>query len=772
MNMERKFIRLLSALFIGLFVICSLKIDSLAFSGGYGVRITGSNQAVDSIEMNGRVIQAIYRPYDGTNGTDTTYSCAAFVKRFYRDAYGIDVYNLSSITSTPLILSGGGNFSLTSSPKKGDIVRDNKSTHWAIVKSVEADGKIYVIQQNAWLSNRTEAWVGAYTSVSDSNYSFFTYSGSGSGSTDTEPPVISNVAITNVTNTGYTVTCTVTDNTGVSKVEFPTWKASDTSVGCTWYRGTQHGSTYTFTFQGADRDGNYLTHIYAFDSAGNSSSIGLEEVYIDRIPPVISDVSPISLNGCSYRITCTATDNVGIDRVQFPTWTMLNGMDDIMPNYQDNPLLTGEKIGNSYVFTVKSEDHNYENGEYQTDIYAYDLAGNYTVFGMRWILSGDMEVPKILEVKILEITGNSYTLSCTASDNEGISRVQFPTWTVANGMDDLMPNYQDNPLLTGEKIGNSYVFTVKSEDHNHENGEYRTDIYVFDTSNNWSVAHISTSLYPLESIAFDVINADISVGESFTPIITYQPANTSEEKNVVWKSSDPFVANVENGIITGYKQGTAIITAEVGGKIANCTVVVKEENNFESFPFSDITQNPADWKYESVKYVYDHKIMNGISNTDLFKPDHFLTRSMFATVLYRMAGEPPVTFKKLFSDVDDGRWYSNAIVWANEQKIVSGYSDGRYGINNNITREQIAKMLYEYAKNCGNDVSIGNELGGFIDSSIVSDWAVGYMKWATAVGMITGKPNGNGSFRLDPKGQATRAECAKMITMFMKMYGE
>lgn len=89
------------------------------------------------------------------------------------------------------------------------------------------------------------------------------------GGGDTEPPVISNAAITNVTNTGYTVTCTVTDNTGVSKVEFPTWKVSDTSVGCTWYRGTQHGSTYTFTFQGADRDGNYLTHIYAFDSAGN-----------------------------------------------------------------------------------------------------------------------------------------------------------------------------------------------------------------------------------------------------------------------------------------------------------------------------------------------------------------------------------------------------------------------------------------------------------------------------------------------------------------------
>lgn len=119
-----------------------------------------------------------------------------------------------------------------------------------------------------------------------------------------------------------------------------------------------------------------------------------------------------------------------------------------------------------------------------------------------------------------------------------------------------------------------------------------------------------------------------------------------------------------------------------------------------------------------------------------------------------------------------GQWYSNAIVWASEQKIVSGYTDGRYGINDNITREQVAKMLYEYAKSNGNDVSMGNELGSFTDSSIVSDWAVVYMKWATAAGMITGKPNGNGSFRLDPKGQATRAECAKMITMFMKMYGE
>ena len=188
------------------------------------------------------------------------------------------------------------------------------------------------------------------------------------------------------------------------------------------------------------------------------------------------------------------------------------------------------------------------------------------------------------------------------------------------------------------------------------------------------------------------------------------------------------------------------------------------------FPFTDIEQNNQ-WKHECVKYVWDNSIMNGIAGTTLFEPDSPLTRAMFATVLYRMAGEPDVNFAATFSDVEAEKWYSDAIIWANQKGIVQGLGDGSYGINHNITREQIAKMLYEYAKGIGYDISETQELSSFTDESEVSPWAVDYMKWATAVKMITGKPNDDGkTYRMDPKGEATRAECAAMLMRFENKY--
>lgn len=199
----------------------------------------------------------------------------------------------------------------------------------------------------------------------------------------------------------------------------------------------------------------------------------------------------------------------------------------------------------------------------------------------------------------------------------------------------------------------------------------------------------------------------------------------------------------------------------------------KPELNPETvtFAFSDVPVIKGNWKYESVKYVYEKGIMNGISATTFFAPDEPLTRAMFATVLYRMAGSPEVAYNDKFSDVIDGKWYSKAIIWANQQGIVSGMGDGSYyGIDINITREQIAKMLNEYAKSAGYDVSQTKALDEYTDNTTVSSWATGYMQWATAVGMISGKPNGDGNYRLDPKGEATRAECAAMLMRFENKY--
>ena len=187
--------------------------------------------------------------------------------------------------------------------------------------------------------------------------------------------------------------------------------------------------------------------------------------------------------------------------------------------------------------------------------------------------------------------------------------------------------------------------------------------------------------------------------------------------------------------------------------------------------FEDVNVNASNWKYQSVKYVYDNDIMGAISGTKEFQPDRPLSRSMFATVLYRMANSPKVVFENKFIDVPAGEWYSDAIIWAYKNKIVSGYTNGSFGIDDNITREQIAKMLYEYAKVCKHDISERNDLGSFTDQAKVSGWAVEYMQWATAMKMITGKPNDDQkTYRMEPKGDATRAECAAMLTRFAEKY--
>ena len=199
------------------------------------------------------------------------------------------------------------------------------------------------------------------------------------------------------------------------------------------------------------------------------------------------------------------------------------------------------------------------------------------------------------------------------------------------------------------------------------------------------------------------------------------------------------------------------------------TVCMPPEETPE-LPFSDVEVWPGNWKYDSIKYVYDNGIMNGINGTTRFDPDELLTRAMFATVLYRMAGEPVVQFEDKFEDVVDGRYYSRAITWAYKQNIVQGMEGGqRYGVDEYITREQMAKMLMEYARVKEYGTGEKADLSRFPDKENISGWATGYMQWAVGCGMIGGK-NVNGTYYLDPKGDTTRAECAAMLMRFMKRF--
>jgi hypothetical protein len=155
-------------------------------------------------------------------------------------------------------------------------------------------------------------------------------------------------------------------------------------------------------------------------------------------------------------------------------------------------------------------------------------------------------------------------------------------------------------------------------------------------------------------------------------------------------------------------------------------------------------------------------LFNGVSDT-AFAPNATMTRAMFATVLARYAGGT-ASGSARFGDIPAGRWYTDGVLWAAENGIVSGVGGGLFDPDGNITREQLAVMLHNYAKSVGLDVSEFGDLAGFGDGAAASGWAAAALRWAAAAGLVSGKP-GN---LLDPKGSATRAEVATILQRFIE----
>lgn len=183
-------------------------------------------------------------------------------------------------------------------------------------------------------------------------------------------------------------------------------------------------------------------------------------------------------------------------------------------------------------------------------------------------------------------------------------------------------------------------------------------------------------------------------------------------------------------------------------------------------PFTDVPEGV--WYEDAAAYVYEHGLMAGTSATT-FAPDATTSRSMIATILWRMAGSPVVNYAMDYTDVAQGQWYSEAIRWAASEGIVSGYGNGLFGTNDPITREQFAAMLYRYAQARGYDVSVGESTNilSYADAADVAEYAIPAMQWACGVGIING--TGDGSI-LTPQGQATRAQAAVMLMRFCEEY--
>ena len=223
----------------------------------------------------------------------------------------------------------------------------------------------------------------------------------------------------------------------------------------------------------------------------------------------------------------------------------------------------------------------------------------------------------------------------------------------------------------------------------------------------------------------------------------------------------------------GYQVGSVAVTDRFGEPVAvteqadgtytftmpNGQVTVTVTFAEAPLPFPDVTE--GDWFYDAVRYAYETGLMDGVGDS-LFAPNSDTTRAQLVTILYRLEGEPEVSGTSGFTDVAADTWYTDAVAWAAANGIVNGVSETEFAPGKDITREQLATILFRYAEAKGYDVSARADLSAYPDADQIQSYAAESVAWAVAEGLIQGFEDNT----LRPAGNATRAQIATILMRF------
>ena len=216
----------------------------------------------------------------------------------------------------------------------------------------------------------------------------------------------------------------------------------------------------------------------------------------------------------------------------------------------------------------------------------------------------------------------------------------------------------------------------------------------------------------------------------------------------------------------GYRVKDVKVDGKSVGPVASYTVdklsvSTRIEVTFTNgkLPFTDVRE--SDWFYDDVVFAYENGLFSGTSDTT-FSPNTSMTRAMLVTVLYRLEGQPTVNGRSGFSDVTFNSYYEDAVTWAANNGIVNGTSTSTFSPNANVTREQMAAILYRYAQYKQYNTAANSSLNSFSDHASVSGYAVTPLQWAVAEKLINGSAG-----KLMPTGNATRAQVAAILHRFV-----
>ena len=270
---------------------------------------------------------------------------------------------------------------------------------------------------------------------------------------------------------------------------------------------------------------------------------------------------------------------------------------------------------------------------------------------------------------------------------------------------------------------------------------------------------------------YPTLTFDITGGKHGT---VYRGTREYEDGDVISiKKNDKmtFKAKADKGYVAVWTyKGESYVgdeyTVKMGSKDAKLYVefMDKDDIRLTELPFRDVSKR--DWYYDDVVYVYRKGYMDGMSSTR-FGGELNTTRGQIVTILWRLTGEPRATKRNPFTDVSSSQYYYDAISWAYDAGVVDGFDAYTFKPDQNVTREQLAAILYRYAKYMNLSTSGSAYLAKYRDADKIANWAYDAMAWANYRGLI----NGTSATRIDPKGYATRAQIAAILHRFAVEYG-
>lgn len=352
---------------------------------------------------------------------------------------------------------------------------------------------------------------------------------------------------------------------------------------------------------------------------------------------------------------------------------------------------------------------------------------------------------------VAEVNGNAYK---SLQDAANAAKDGGEITVVQNKNLDLTFNTTKSVKVTNKTDGK---ITVKFNGTNKDVAKNATETFSYTKPSSSGGSSSGKTTYKVTTSAVNNggVNASPSSAEKGAAItITLSPDKGYKlDKLTVTDGSGKTVSTV--------KKSDTVYTFTMPASAVKVGVsYVKATETPSKTKFNDVSAN--DWFASAVDYVTGKGMMNGTAD-NTFSPKANTTRGMVVTVLYRLENQPS-TSAASFTDVASGAYYANAVAWANANGIVSGYGSGKFGPNDKVTREQLAAILYRYAQYKKYDVSVGEDTNilSYDDAQSISTYAIPAIQWACGAGVVTGK---SGS-KLDPKGNATRAEVAAMLMRF------